>query len=98
MQINDEIRLDYIFDYANGRRLQIIAVNKDKNDPLFTVHRDMMGREYIKLKLDQQGIMALIKELQKGMVVPPGQINRFNRESLKKGLTLVKGDSDNTEG
>ena len=95
MRISDDIQLDYIFDYDNGRRLQVIAVNKDMKRPLFTVHHDMMGREYIKLKLNQQEIMQLIQELQKGMIVPQGQIKDFNRNSLKKGLRLIKGNSDN---
>lgn len=96
MYIDDEIRLDQIFDYKNGRRFQVIAVSKDKNNPLFTVHNDMMGRPYIKLKLNEQNIMKLIQELQKGIMANPAQVVQINKESRKPNLRLVTEDSNNS--
>ena len=95
MYIDDEIRLDQIFDYKNGRRYQIIAVSKDKENPLFTVHNDMMGRPYIKLKLDEQNIMKLIQELSKGVQANPAQVVQFNKDSRKPNLRIVPKDSNN---
>ena len=95
MYIDDEIRLDQIFDYKNGRRFQIIAVSKDKENPLFTVHNDIMGRPYIKLKLDERNIMKLIQELQRGIVANPAQVVEINKNSRKPNLRLISTDSNN---
>ena len=98
MFIDDEIRLDQIFDYKNGRRFQVIAVSKDKKNPLFTVHNDMLGRPYIKLKLNEQNIMKLIQELQKGITANPAQVVQINKNSRKPDLRIVPSDSDNNNG
>lgn len=65
-QSDGEIRVEPIFDYKHGRRFQIIAVNKEPN-ATFTVHKDMMGRDYIKLKLSDADLLRLIDEVRKTM-------------------------------
>ena len=95
MYIDDEIRLDQIFDYKNGRRFQVIAVNKNKDAPIFTVHNDIMGRQYIKLKLDQKNIMQLIHELKKGLSANSAQVVQINKDSRKPNLRVVPKDSNN---
>lgn len=66
MNINDKIRIEPIWDYKNGRRFQIILVNRVK-DEHFTVHNDTMARSYVKLKLTDSDVFQLIQELQKSI-------------------------------
>lgn len=66
MNINDKIRIEPIWDYKNGRRFQIILVNRVK-DENFTVHNDTMARAYVKLKLTDSDVFQLIQELQKSI-------------------------------
>lgn len=82
MKINDELTVNPIWDYKNGRRFQIIVVNKGEA-PTFTTHRDMMAREYLKLTLTEADIFQLILELQKNLTVEAGP--RLN-------LKLIQGN------
>ena len=66
ININDKIRVEPIWDHTNGRRFQIIVVNREKNQN-FTVHKDIMARDYLKLKLSESDIMQLIAELSKSI-------------------------------
>lgn len=72
------IQVKSIFDYNNGRRFQIIVTNPEPGQN-FTVHHDLMSKEYVKLKLSEADIMQLIKELQKNL-----------SSEAKTSLTLVR--------
>jgi len=65
--IGDNIRVEPIWDpRLQCRRFQIIIVNKQQNET-FTVHKDMMARDYMKLKLTDAEVFQLIQELSKSI-------------------------------
>jgi hypothetical protein len=66
ININDKIRVEAIWDHKHGRRFQIIVVNKERGEN-FTVHKDVMARDYLKLKLSESDILQLIQELSKSI-------------------------------
>lgn len=66
VNINDKIRVEPIWDHTNGRRFQVIVVNKERGAN-FTVHKDTMARDYVKLKLSEADIIQLIQELSKSI-------------------------------
>lgn len=98
MRINDTLRVEPIFDYKNGRRFQILVVNKEKGQN-FTVHHDIMSREYIKLKLSEADIMQLIHELQKNITDPKNDPQIMEGDFRKNRLKIVhnKEDEDGNE-
>ena len=64
---DSSIRVEPVWDSREQcRRFQIIIVNKRK-DETFTVHKDMMGRDYAKLKLSDAEVFQLIQELAKSI-------------------------------
>lgn len=69
MKVNDAIHVEPMFDYQNGRRFQILVINKTENE-LFSTHKDVMGRDYVKLKLSDSDIMQLINQLSKNLKTP----------------------------
>lgn len=98
MRINDTLRVEPIFDYKNGRRFQILVVNKEPGQN-FTTHHDMMGRDYIKLKLSEADIMQLIHELQKNITDPKNDPKIIEGNFRKNRLKVVpnKEDEDGNE-
>jgi hypothetical protein len=77
VNINDKIRVEPIWDHKHGRRFQFIVVNKEPGEN-FTTHKDMMARDYLKLKLTDSDILQLIAELKKSI----GSID-FDPENVK---------------
>lgn len=76
------IQVKSIFDYNNGRRFQIIVTNPEPGQN-FTVHHDVMSKEYVKLKLSEADILQLITELQKNL-----------SSEAKTELTLIHGSKE----
>jgi hypothetical protein len=88
MRISDTLTVEPIFDYKNGRRFQILVVNKEKGQN-FTTHHDMMGREYIKLKLSEADIMQLIHELQRNITDPKNDPQTLEGNFRRNRLKIV---------
>jgi hypothetical protein len=93
MRINDTLRVEPIFDYKNGRRFQILVVNKEQGQN-FTTHHDIMGREYIKLKLSEADIMQLIQELQRNITDPKNDPRILEGNFKKNRLKVVSNKEE----
>ena len=91
MNINDTLRIEPIFDHKHGRRFQIIIVNKEKNEH-FTTHKDIMGRDYLKLKLGDADLIHLIQELSRYIGRPDSDPKILEARSKKSRLQLVKDE------
>lgn len=91
MRISDSIRVEPIFDYKHGRRFQILVVNKQTGEN-FTVHKDMLAREYIKLKLSEADIFQLIQELQKNLTNIQNDPKILEAKFMKNRFQVIKGD------
>lgn len=92
MKINDDVRVESIWDHKNGKRFQMLVVNKEQ-DSNFTVHHDTMGRLYVKVKLSETDVMQLIQELHKNYQTGG---NVLSLSSDKTKLKLVTGqDGEN---
>lgn len=83
-RITDHIHVETIFDYKHGRRFQILITNPEPGSN-FTIHKDVMTRDYVKLKLSDADIMKLIQELQRNLTVPV---------ETRPALTLVQGSKE----
>lgn len=93
MKINDHLTIEPVFDYKHGRRFQILVSNPTKGEN-FTVHRDMMAREYVKIKLSDADIFKLIVELKKSMTDPNFDPKSAETAARRAHLKLVKGKSE----
>lgn len=94
--INDKLRVEPIWDHKHGRRFQIIVVNKEKDD-LFTVHKDMMGRSYIKLKLTDADVFQLIQEMVKSVNSIDFDPKIVEARLGKSFLRIVKEDGEGND-
>lgn len=88
MKVNESIRVETIFDYKNGRRFQILIVNKIKDD-IFTTHKDMMGRDYLKIKLSESDLMVLANEIRKNIILTDKDVKFLEERSRRAKLKLV---------
>lgn len=84
MKIADSITVDSIYDLRRGKLAQIILLNRFHEEH-FTLATDLMGRQYVKIKLDDVTLLALIQELQKSIT---------KREHEVRKLRIVKESED----
>jgi hypothetical protein len=96
VKISDSITVEKLFDYKNGRRFQILILNKVK-DEHYTSHKDMMGRDYIKMKLTEPIMMALLTEIRKNMILSEEEAKLLNKMEKRSKLKLV-GPGDESDG
>lgn len=93
MRLTDTLTVEPIYDPKNGRRFQILVVNKEKGQN-FTVHHDMMAKEYIKLKLSEADIMKLIQELTKQIGSPNSDPKIVEARTRKTRFEVLPGKGD----
>jgi hypothetical protein len=96
MRITDNITVDAIFDYKNGRRFQVLVVNKEPGEK-FTTHHDMMGKEYIKLKLSEADIMLMIQELQKNITDLRNDPVILEKQFKRNRLKLIDSNKEDED-
>jgi hypothetical protein len=92
MKVNDTIRVEPIFDYKHGRRMQVLIVNKDEK--LFTTHHDAMGREYVKIKMTEADIFTLIQELNRQLMATQNKVEVLEAEFKRARLKLVESEKE----
>ena len=92
MKINDDIRVESIWDQKHGKRFQMLVVNKEPASN-FTIRHDIMGREYMKLKLTESDVMQLIQELHKSYQLGSNVLN-INPDKTKLKLVTEKDGKD----
>jgi hypothetical protein len=96
VNINDKIRVEPIWDHTHGRRFQIIVINKERGQN-FTVHKDMMARDYLKLKLSDSDILQLIQELSKSITSIDFDPKIVEARMRGNHLKIIKDDGEGND-
>lgn len=94
-RVGDNIAIESSWDpRLQARCFQVIVVNKD-NPSTFVVRKDLTGRDYLKLKLTDAEVFALIQELQKSIGSTEFGPKIVQTKFGKVHLELVKKEDSN---
>lgn len=86
MKINDNIRLNFIYDYENGRQVQLVIT-----DPAYSERETLTGKKYIKVNLTDKDIFQIIQAIKTGLSGKSDDAKNLLK-AFNKHLRVVKED------